>query len=92
MEDLNTGDHFWRIGPYLKDDVAIDEIAPGVHLQFAHRPLSRYVHAMGRAGLLIEDMLEPAPPSALLAETGDLPNAGRIPRLLVLCARRIDSS
>lgn len=90
VEDLNSGDHFWRIGPYLQDDVAIDEIAPGVHLQFAHRPLSRYVHSMGQAGLLIEDMLEPTPPSAILIETGDLSNAAGIPRLVVLCARRID--
>jgi SAM-dependent methyltransferase len=90
VEDLNSGDHFWRVGRYLPDDVAIDEIAPGVHLQFAHRPLSRYVHAMGQAGLLIEDMLEPTPPTAILAETGGIPNAIGIPRLMVLCARRID--
>jgi SAM-dependent methyltransferase len=90
VEDLNSGDHFWRIGPYLQDDVAIDEIAPDVHLEFAHRPLSRYIHAMGQAGLLIEDMLEPTPPSAVIAETGDLANATGIPRLMVLCARRID--
>ena len=90
VEDTTSGDHFWRVGPYLRDDVAVDEIAPGVRLQFAHRPLSRYVHAMGRAGLLIEDMLEPAPPAAILAETGDLPNAVGMPRLMVLCAQRFD--
>jgi SAM-dependent methyltransferase len=90
VEDLNSGDHFWRIGPYLQDDVAIDETAPGVHLEFAHRPLSRYIHAMGQAGLLLEDMLEPTPPSAVIAETGGLANAIGIPRLMVLCARRID--
>jgi hypothetical protein len=89
VEDLNSGDHFWKIGSYLQDDVAIDEIAPDVHLQFAHRPLSRYVHAMGRAGLLIEDMVEPTPPFAVLVETGDLPMAADIPRVMVLCARRI---
>jgi SAM-dependent methyltransferase len=89
VEDLNSDDRFWRIGTYLQDDVAIDEIAPGVHLQFAHRPLNRYVHAMGQAGLLIEDMVEPAPPPAILIETGNFPNASAIPRLMLLCARRI---
>ncbi len=88
VEDLNSGDHFWRVGPYLQDDVAIDEIAPGVQLQFAHRPLSRYVHAMGRVGLLIEDMVEPPPPPALLDEMGVVPHASAIPRLMLLCARR----
>jgi SAM-dependent methyltransferase len=88
VEDLNSDDHFWRVGPYLPDDVAIDEIAPGVHLQFAHRPLSRYVHALGQVGLLIEDMVEPPPAPAVLAETGNFPNALAIPRLMLLCARR----
>jgi SAM-dependent methyltransferase len=88
IDDQISGDYFWTVGPYLHDSVEIDEIAPGVHLQFAHRPLYRYVHAMGRVGLLIEDMVEPPPPRAVLVETGDIPNAGAIPRLMVLCARR----
>jgi len=88
VDDENSGDRFWRVGPYLRDDVEIDEVAPGVHLQFAHRPLSRYVHAMGQIGLLIEDMVEPPPLPAVLVETGDLPNAVTIPRLMVLSARR----
>ncbi len=88
VEDLNSDDTFWRIGPYLQDNVVIDEIAPGVQLEFAHRPLSRYVHAMGQAGLLIEDMVEPSPPPAVLVETGNLPQAFAIPRLMLLAARR----
>ncbi len=89
VDDENSGDHFWRVGPYLHDAVEIDEIAPGVHLQFAHRPLSRYVHAMGRVGLLVEDMVEPPPPAALLLETADFPNAATIPRFMLLYARRL---
>jgi len=88
VEDLNSDDAFWRIGPYLQDDVSLDEVAPGVQLQFAHRPLSRYVHAMGDAGLFIEDMVEPPPPPAVLVQTGGLQNARDIPRLMLLCARR----
>ena len=88
VEDLNSDDRFWRIGSYLQDDVAVDEVVPGIHLQFAHRPLSRYVHAMGHAGLFIEDMVEPPPSPAVLVETGDLAKASAIPRLMLLCARR----
>ena len=53
----------------MQDDVVIDEVAPGVHFEFAHRPLSGYVHVMGEAGLLIEDMMEPSPPRQVLVET-----------------------
>ncbi len=88
VQDLHSDDHFWRIGSYLQDDVAVDEVAPGVDLEFAHRPLSRYVHAMGHAGLFIEDMVEPPPPPDVLVETGDLPDAAGIPRLMLLSARR----
>jgi hypothetical protein len=42
---------------------------------------------MGRCGLLIDDMVEPTPPPLIVQETGDYPNGGSIPRLLLLCAR-----
>ena len=89
VDDRGSGEQYWRVGSYLGDDVAIDEVAPGVHLPFAHRPLSRYVHALGQAGLLIEDMVEPSPPPDVLRETGGFPTAHTIPRLMLLCARRI---
>ncbi len=88
VENEGSGESYWKVGPYLPDDVAIDEVAPGVYFEFAHRPLSRYVHAMGDAGLLIEDMTEPSPPSSVLMETGALPNAATIPRLMLISARR----
>ncbi len=86
-EDLN--EQYWRIGPYLHDDVVIEEVAPGVHFPFVHRPLSRYVHVMGEAGLLIDDMAEPVPTTAVLAEAAGFALSYTIPRLLVLCARRV---
>lgn len=89
VEDLNSGDQFWKIGPYLPDNVAIDEVAPGVSLEFAHRSLSRYVHAMGEVGLLVKDMVEPSPPSEVLNETARFLGAPTIPRLMLLGARRI---
>ncbi len=86
VDDQGSGEKYWRIGSYLRDDVAIDEVAPGVHFEFAHRPLSRYVHVMGEAGLLIEDMVEPPPPKQVLVGTGGFPNAATIPRLMLISA------
>lgn len=30
VEDAETGQHFWRVGAYLADEVALDEVEPGV--------------------------------------------------------------
>ncbi len=88
VEVIDSDVHFWRIGSYLEDDLAVDEVAPGVSLPFVHRPLGRYVHEMGRCGLLIDDMVEPAPSRQVVVETGDVPSGSSIPRLMLLCARR----
>lgn len=89
VDDAEHGEQYWRVGEYLRDDVALDEVAPGIHFEFAHRPLGRYIHAMGEAGLLVDDMVEPAPPARVLRETGDFLNAATIPRLMLVCARHI---
>ena len=60
----------------------------GVRLRFIHRPLSRYVHALGRAGLLVDDMEEPPPPAALLETLWRFPEAATIPRIVLIRARR----
>lgn len=90
VEAIHSDEHFWRIGSYLDDDIVTDQVGPGIHLSFIHRPLSRYVHEMGRYGLLIEDMVEPSPPSSVILETGGYANGGSIPRLMLLCARRLE--
>jgi hypothetical protein len=89
IDDRVLGEQYWRIGAYLHDDMAVDSVAPDVELVFIHRPLSRYVHAMGRAGLLIDDMEEPAPPPQSLVDTGGFPEAETIPRVLLVRARRV---
>jgi SAM-dependent methyltransferase len=89
IDDQIIGEHYWRIGAYLPDDTVVDNIAPGVDLVFIHRPLSRYVHAMGEAGLLIDDMEEPSPPTRFLADTWGYAEAATIPRVLLLSARRL---
>ena len=88
IDDQNVGEHYWRIGAYLDDDTVVDTVAPGIDLLFIHRPLSRYVHAMGEAGLLIDDMEEP-PTSRTPARGGvAIPRGRDDPRLLLVRARR----
>ncbi len=88
IDDQIVGEQYWRIGAYLQEERAFDEVAPGVDLLFIHRPLSRYVHAMGEAGLLIDDMIEEPPPARLTAEEWDFPAAATIPRMMLVRAVR----
>jgi SAM-dependent methyltransferase len=82
-------EQYWRIGPYLVEDVSMEELAPGVVLPFVHRPLSQYVNAMARNGLLIERMEEPMPPEGFLARAPEYRDAATIPRLLLMLARKL---
>jgi SAM-dependent methyltransferase len=88
VDDRILGEQYWRVGSYLRPDRRFDEVAPGVHLLFHHRPLSAYVHAMGTAGLVVTDMEEPSPPAQLIAEHWDFSQAATIPRVLLMRARR----
>ena len=89
IDDHILEEQYWRVGPYLRDDSTVEEVAPGVNLPFMHRPLSRYIHVMGEVGLLIEDMDEPPPPPGFLDEAWEYGEASTIPRLMLLRARRV---
>ena len=82
-------EQYWRIGPYLVEDLSMEELAPGVLLPFVHRPLSQYVNAMAAHGLLIERMEEPMPPEGFLARAPEYRDAATIPRLLLMVARNL---
>ncbi len=88
IDDHILEEQYWRVGPYLPDDVAMEEVAPGVRLPFMHRPLSRYVNVMADCGLLVERMEEPPPPPGFVAQAAEYAAAATIPRLLVLRARK----
>ncbi len=88
IDDHILEEQYWRIGPYLLDDLSEEEVAPGVCLPFIHRPVSRYVNAMAEVGLLIERMEEPAPPEGFLERAAEYREAATIPRLLFLAARK----
>jgi SAM-dependent methyltransferase len=83
-------EQYWRIGPYLVEDVTMEELAPGVLLPFVHRPLSQYINAMAAHRLLVEHMEEPRPPERFLARAPEYRDAATIPRLLFLVARRVE--
>jgi SAM-dependent methyltransferase len=88
IDDHILDEQYWRVGPYLPDDVAMEEVAPGIRLPFMHRPLSRYINVMADCGLLVERMEEPPPPPGFLAQAWEYAEAATIPRLLLLRARK----
>ena len=81
-------EQYWRVGPYLHEAVTVEEVEPGVHIRFVHRPLSRYVNTMAANGLLLERMVEPAPPPGFLALAPEYTEAASVPRLLYLRSRK----
>jgi SAM-dependent methyltransferase len=89
IDDQILEEQYWRIGPYLVEDVTQEEIAPGVTLPFVHRPLSRYLNTLREVGLVLEHMDEPAPPPGFVARAPEYEAAATIPRLLVLRLRRM---
>jgi len=85
---LDPPERYWRIGPYLPETATMEEVEAGVHVRFVHRPLSRYLNALTDAGLVLERMLEPAPPPGFLALAPEYTEAATVPRLLYLRLRR----
>jgi SAM-dependent methyltransferase len=85
---LDPPEQYWRIGPYLVEDESLEEVEKGVFIPFIHRPLSRYVNALIRNGLMLTRMEEPAPPPGFLARAEEYVDAATIPRLLLLVTTR----
>jgi ubiquinone/menaquinone biosynthesis C-methylase UbiE len=77
-------EQYWRIGPYLVEQATVEEVQKDVFIRFIHRPLSRYLNALARNGLLLAEMIEPAPPEGFLAQAPQFRDAATVPRLLVL--------
>jgi SAM-dependent methyltransferase len=87
--DHMLDEQYWRVGPYLPDDHAMEEVAPGVDLPFMHRRLSRYVNELASNGLFIERVEEPPPAPGFLARAPEYTDAATIPRLLLLVTRKV---
>ena len=88
---LDPPEQYWRIGPYLTENLTIEEVEKDVFIPFIHRPLSRYVNALADAGLVLRRMFEPAPPPGFLARATEYAAAATIPRLLVLVSEKAPS-
>jgi SAM-dependent methyltransferase len=88
VDDTVLGERYWRLGPYLREQIDMEEVAAGVFLPFVHRPLSRYVNEAVDAGLVLERMLEPPPPPGFVARAAEYAEVVEFPRLLALVFRR----
>jgi len=84
VDDQILGERYWRVGPYLVEDVSWEEVDTGVRIPFAHRPLSRYVNPLADHDLVMTLMVEPSPPAELLATSLDRELEEAIPRLLAM--------
>ena len=91
VDDQILGESYWRVGPYLREEVVLEEVDPGVKLPFAHRPLSRYVNPVTAQGCVLVRLEEPEPPLAFLEGSVDLELESAIPRLLLLRFERLDA-
>ena len=92
VDDQTLGEHYWRVGPYLREEVVWEEVDPGVRLPFAHRPLSRYVNPVTARGCVLTRLEEPEPPLAFLDGSVDLELESAIPRLLLLRFERVEAA
>jgi SAM-dependent methyltransferase len=85
---IDPPEQYWRLGAYLVETDSMEEVESDVFIRFVHRPLSRYINALHEAGLILEKMLEPAPPEGFLARAPEYFLASTIPRLLYLRLRK----
>ena len=84
VDDQILNECYWRVGPYLIEDVSWEEVDAGVRIPFAHRPLSRYINPLAAHDLLLVEMLEPRPLEQFLVSSLDAALESSIPRLLAM--------
>lgn len=81
---VDPPEEYWRLGPYLTESSSMEQVEKGVWIRFVHRPMSRYINSARAAGLVLERMLEPAPPAGFLSQAREYTAAAAYPRLLYL--------
>ena len=81
---LDPPEQYWRIGPYLSEVINVEEVQPGIHITFHHRPLSAYLNSAIAVGLSLDRMDEPAPPPGFIARAPEYAEVVEIPRLMAL--------
>ena len=88
IDDHILEEQYWRVGPYLHDDVSLEELEPGVVLPFVHRPLGRYVNTMIESWTAAHPDGRAGAPAGIPRPAPEYEAAASIPRLLVLVAER----
>ena len=81
---VDPPEQYWRLGSYLTETASMEQVEKDVWIRFVHRPLSRYLNAAHAAGLVLERMIEPAPPQGFLDRAPEYQAAAAYPRLLYL--------
>jgi SAM-dependent methyltransferase len=84
IDDQILGERYWRVGPYLVEQVSEEEVDANVSIPFAHRPLNRYINPLSSRGVVMTAMFEPPPLPEFLANSIEPELEGSIPRLLVM--------
>jgi SAM-dependent methyltransferase len=88
IDDQILGERYWRVGPYLVEQVSVEEVDSNVSIPFAHRPLHRYINPLAERDVVMTAMFEPPPLPEFLTSSIAPELEGTIPRLLVM---RFDS-
>jgi SAM-dependent methyltransferase len=84
IDDIDLGEQYWRLGPYLQEDIQMEEVDANVFVPFVHRPLSEYLNRAIAHGLILAQMDEPAPPPGFVARADEYQQVQSYPRLLAL--------
>jgi len=84
VDDQVLGERYWRVGPYLREGITVEEVDAGIEIPFFHRPLSRYLNPLAARDVLLTAMFEPPPIPAFLRDSLDPELEGAIPRLLAM--------
>ncbi|MGC9154693.1 MAG: class I SAM-dependent methyltransferase [Ferrimicrobium sp.] len=84
IDDVDLGEQYWRLGPYLREDIQMEEVDAQIFVPFVHRPLSRYLNGASARGLMLVRMEEPPPPPGFVARAEEYRQVQEYPRLLVL--------
>ena len=85
---VDPPEQYWRLGPYLDETETVEQVELGVWIRFVHRPLSRYLNELAANGLVLEQMVEPAPPPGFLAQGPGYEASAAFPRLLYIRLRK----
>ena len=85
IDDRILGERYWRVGPYLKEAVTVEEVDADVSIPFSHRPLNRYINPLAEQGFLVMTaMFEPPPLEEFLKGSIEPEFEAWIPRLLAM--------